>query len=85
MNISAGALAKALGVPRTRIERLAAKKTGVTPDTAPRLAKYFRTSPELWMNMQAGYDLKIEAEAKRLAIAKIKLRTGNHDVTRTAA
>jgi antitoxin HigA-1 len=71
MNISAGALAKALGVPRTRIERLAAGRTSVTPDTALRLAKYLGTSPELWMNMQAGYDLKIEAKAKRLAISKI--------------
>jgi antitoxin HigA-1 len=71
MNLSAGVLAKALGVPRTRIERLAAGRTSVTPDTALRLAKYLGTSPELWMNMQAGYDLKIEAKAKRLAISKI--------------
>jgi antitoxin HigA-1 len=71
MNLSAGALAKALGVPRTRIERLAAGKTSVTPDTALRLAQYLGTSPELWMNMQAGYDLKIEAKAKRFAISKI--------------
>ncbi len=72
MNMSAGALAKALDVPRTRIERLVAKKTAITPDTALRLAKYFRSSPELWMNMQAGYDLKIEAKAMKAALEKIE-------------
>lgn len=72
MNMSAGALAKALDVPRTRIERLVAKKTAITPDTALRLAKYFRSSPELWMNMQAGYDLNIEAKAMKAALEKIE-------------
>ena len=61
LKMSAGALAKKLNVPRTRIERLVAGRTPVTTDTALRLAKFFRTSPEFWMNMQAGYDLKIEA------------------------
>ena len=85
MNISAGALAKALGVPRTRIERLAAGKTSVTPDTALRLAKYLGTSPELWMNMQAGFDLKIEAKAKQAALEKIRPPSGNRAEARTAA
>lgn len=48
-------------VPRTRIERLATEKTAVTPDTALRLAKFFRTTPEFWMNLQSGYDLKTAA------------------------
>ena len=85
MDISAGALAKALGVPRTRIERLAAGKTSVTPDTALRLAKYLGTSPELWMNMQAGFDLKIEAKAKQAALEKIRPPSGNRAEARTAA
>ena len=72
MNMSAGALAKALDVPRTRIERLVAKKSAITPDTALRLAKYFRSTPELWMNMQAGYNLKIEAKAMKAALEKIE-------------
>jgi addiction module HigA family antidote len=70
--MSAGLLAKKLNVPRTRIERLVAGQTAVTPDTALRLAKFFRTSPEFWMNMQAGHDIKIEAAAKKREIAKIK-------------
>ena len=64
LGMSAGALAKHLNVPRTRIERLATEQTAITPDTALRLAKFFRTTPEFWMNMQASYDLAAEAEAK---------------------
>ncbi len=56
---SAGTLARKLAVPRTRIERLVKEETAMTPDTALRLAKFFRTSPEFWMNMQLGYDLKM--------------------------
>ena len=58
LNMSAGALARTLGVPRTRIERIVARQTPVTTDTALRLAKFFQTTPEFWMNMQTGYDLK---------------------------
>jgi addiction module HigA family antidote len=56
------ALAKKLNVPRTRIERIVAQKTGITSDTALRLAKFFKTSPEFWMNLQNSFDLKIEAD-----------------------
>jgi addiction module HigA family antidote len=72
LGMSPGALAKKLNVPRTRMERLVAEQTSVTPDTALRLAKFFQTSPEFWMNMQAGYDLKIEAASKKREIAKIR-------------
>jgi antitoxin HigA-1 len=72
MDMSAGALAKALGVPRTRVERLVTKKTGITPDTALRLAKYLRTSPEFWMNMQNDYDLKIAAASGGLDLDEIE-------------
>ncbi len=58
LGLSAGALARKLGVPRTRIERLAAEQSPVTTDTALRLAKFFRTTPEFWLNMQASYDIK---------------------------
>src|SRR3546814_16240769 len=60
--MSAGALARKLGVPRTRIERVIAERTPVTPDTSLRLAKFFRTSPEFWANMKAAYDPKRSAE-----------------------
>jgi addiction module HigA family antidote len=65
------ALAKKLHVPRTRIERLAAEKTPGTPDTALRLAKFFKTTPEFWMNMQSSFDLKSEAKVLRDELASI--------------
>ncbi|SCM71403.1 Addiction module antidote protein, HigA family [uncultured Pleomorphomonas sp.] len=72
LNMSAGTLAKRLGVSRTRIERLAGERTGITPDTALRLAKVFNTAPEFWMNMQASYDLKVHAAALAADLAAIQ-------------
>ena len=57
LEMSAGALAKKLGGPRTRIDRIVKCQTSVTPDTAFRLAKAFKTTPHYWMNMQMSYDL----------------------------
>lgn len=71
LSMSAGSLAKNLHVPRTRIERLATEQTAVTPDTALRLAKFFGTTPEFWMNMQASYDLKVQAQALAAELAAI--------------
>ena len=66
------ALAKKLNVPRTRIERIVGEKVGITPDTALRLARFFKTSPELWMNMQTSYDLKTQAQALEAELATIE-------------
>ena len=51
------ALAKRLHVPRTRIERLVKGETALTVDTAIRLATFFGTTPEYWMNLQRAWDL----------------------------
>ena len=59
MQLTAYAVAAACGVPRTRIERLARQETPVTADTALRLAKYFGTTPNFWMNLQALYDVRM--------------------------
>jgi antitoxin HigA-1 len=59
LGMSAGALAKHLNVPRTRIERIVAQETGITIDTALRLSRFFNTSVELWINMQKGYELRL--------------------------
>ena len=56
------AVAKAIGVPRTRIERLAREDTPLTADTALRLSRYFGTSATFWMGLQARYDLEIAAD-----------------------
>ncbi|WP_371171620.1 HigA family addiction module antitoxin [Aliiroseovarius sp. 2305UL8-7] len=65
--LTAGKLAKALNVPRTRIERLVSQDRGVSPDTAFRLSKYFGTTPEFWLNLQRGYDLAVAAQDEQLA------------------
>ena len=57
LEMSAGALAKRLGVPRTRIERLVKGDTALTADTALRLAAFFGNTPEFWLNLQRAYDL----------------------------
>ena len=58
LGLSAGAVAKACGVPRTRIERIMREEMGVTADTALRLGRYFRTSPDLWLNLQQRFELE---------------------------
>jgi addiction module HigA family antidote len=65
MGLSAGAVARAIGVPRTRIERLAAEEVDLSPDTALRLARYFGVSPAFWMGIQARHAL--EAAQDKLA------------------
>ena len=58
MKLTPYAVARACGVPRTRIERLVREETALTADTALRLARYFRTTPAFWMGIQAQYDLE---------------------------
>ncbi len=55
--ISAIGLARATGMPRTRIERLVREQARATPDTAPRLAKALGTTPEFWITMQSNFDM----------------------------
>jgi addiction module HigA family antidote len=52
------ALARALDVPRTRIERIAREETAITADTAHRLGRFFGTTPQFWLNLQSEYDLR---------------------------
>src|SRR5689334_2082436 len=59
LGLTAYALAKALDVPRTRIERIEREETAITADTAHRLARYFRTTPQFWLNLQTEYDLRL--------------------------
>lgn len=72
LNLSANALAIALGVPAPRINDIARERRGITADTALRLARYFGTSAEFWMGLQADYDLRIAATAANDALARIQ-------------
>lgn len=66
------ALAKHLHVPRTRVERIIAEKIGISADTALRLGKFFKTTPQFWLNMQTSYDLKIQSAVMTKELAEIK-------------
>lgn len=61
--LSANALARAVHVPANRITAILAATRGVTADTALRLARYFGTTPQFWMNLQSRHDL-CRAEAR---------------------
>lgn len=69
--ITQNRLAVAIGVPPRRINEIVHGKRGVTADTAIRLARYFGTSEELWMNLQSNYELRLERRALRDKIAAI--------------
>jgi addiction module HigA family antidote len=59
LGLSAGALAKACGLPRTRIERIANETMGISADSALRLAKALNTSVQFWLGLQAQYDVEV--------------------------
>jgi len=58
MGISQNLIARETGVPPRRINEIVHGKRAVTADTALRLARYFGTSEEFWMGLQADYDLE---------------------------
>jgi addiction module HigA family antidote len=65
LGLSAHALAQALRVPATRINDVVNERRGITADTALRLARYFSTTAEFWLNLQSAFDLRTaEAELK---------------------
>lgn len=72
--LSPYALAKAIGVPRTRIERLVREETAITADTALRLGRYFNMTPQFWMNLQTRYELETAERALKRTLGKIAPR-----------
>ena len=70
--MSAGALAKLCGVPGTRIERIAAEKLGISDDTAIRLARVLRTTPEFRMNLQNRYEIRTAISQAGEAVERLK-------------
>ncbi len=64
LNISQNKLGRDLGVPAQRINDIIRGKRSITVDTALRLARYFRTTPQFWLNLQAHYDLEMAAETR---------------------
>ncbi len=70
MGVSVYALANAIKVPRSRINDIVLARRAITADTALRLARYFATTPEFWINLQAHYDLEVAKPTLRQRIDK---------------
>ena len=62
LGLSQNRIARAMGVPPRRINEIVHAKRSITADTALRLARYFGTSEQFWMGLQADHDLE---EARR--------------------
>lgn len=69
--ITQNKLAVSIGVPPRRINEIVHGKRGITADTAIRLARYFGTSEEFWMNLQTNYELRIGRRVLREKVAAI--------------
>jgi len=70
MKISVYTLAQVIKVPRSRVNDIVLGRRGITTDTALRLARYFGTSAEFWVNLQAHYDLEIASRTLRRKIER---------------
>lgn len=63
LGVSAAKLARTIQVPTNRVTRLIRGQAAVTPDTALRLARALRTTPEFWLNLQLRFDLETASDA----------------------
>ena len=70
MGISVYALANAIKVPRSRVNDIVRGRRAITTDTALRLGRYFGTSPEFWINLQARHDLDVAERTQRRRIER---------------
>ncbi len=75
LGVSINALAREIAVPPNRVSDIVNGKRSITADTALRLGKYFGVSPELWLGLQADYDLRV---ARRTTWLKTEPRVRVH-------
>jgi addiction module HigA family antidote len=73
MEISINKLAREIDVPPGRISTIVNGKRSITADTALRLGVYFGVSPELWLNLQTDYDLRVARRNTKLCIIPLKI------------
>ena len=71
LGMSASALARKLGVPPNRITGILNGQRAITGDTALRLAHFFGTSPEFWLNLQSLYELRVAQKKAGKSIATL--------------
>ena len=76
LGLSSNALARALNVTPARINEIVRERRGITADTALRLARFFNTSHQFWLNLQSNYDVQCAQDAAGRALARIKPRQG---------
>jgi addiction module HigA family antidote len=77
LGVSAAELARILHVPRNRITQILAGKRAITADTALRLGQWLGTGPELWLNLQKSYELRLAEQQVGKEIKKtIPRRSG---------
>ena len=74
IGLSAAALARILDVPPNRISQVIAGKRSISADTALRLAHYFGTTPDFWMNLQQRFDLDLARQALGATLRRIPQR-----------
>jgi addiction module HigA family antidote len=72
MGLTQRELADSIHVPYQRINEIINGRRGVTPSTALRLSKYFRISPDFWMNLQLRWDLYFAQQSEANALKYIK-------------
>jgi antitoxin HigA-1 len=72
LQITPYALAKAIGVDAPRVYEIVRGRRAITADSALRLARYFGTSAEFWLNLQSHYDLEVEEDRAGESISKIQ-------------
>ena len=84
LGMSANALAHAIGVPANRISDVIRAKRAVTADTALRLARALKTSPQFWLNLQQSYDLRVAEERGPINVKPIEAMA-SRTVVRSAA
>lgn len=72
MGITQYRLAKEIGVPQRRIGEIVAGRRAITADTALRLAAFFGTDPQSWLNLQSHYDTAKAREAMEQALSRIR-------------
>ena len=63
LKVSAAGLARAIRVPTNRVTRIIRGQAAISPDTALRLARALRTTPEFWLNLQLRFDLEVASDA----------------------
>ncbi len=74
MGITVYRLAKEIHVPAPRISDIVLEKRGITADTAVRLARFFGTTEQFWMNLQVSYEVRKAKSALKKEVDKIKPR-----------